>query len=153
MAQTDGQSTVIDGQTYTVYPLDPLTANDILIDLGHVIGPSLGALASASDQGEPGSQLINEAIGGLFKRIEKEKMREIIDRLSKVTEVATDGGKVPQLSTIFVLHFKGRIGALYQWLWFALKVQFKDFFDLAAPAIARFGDLAGAAQSNYPTTS
>jgi len=155
MAQIDSQSTEIGGVTYTVYPIDPMVANDILIEIGHVIGPSIGALAAAeSDDDDADPDLVNQAIGGLFQRITKPTMRSIIDTLAKATEVRTDATteKAPRLSSILAVHFRGQLGAMYQWLWFALKVQFGDFFALAVPAIDRARGLAGAASSS-PGTS
>ncbi len=152
MAQIDTKSTIIDGVTYKVAPLDPFVANDILIDIGHVLGPSIGALA-AIDEGAPDPAALNEAIGGLFQRLEKDTMRSLIGTLAEVTEVCVGGGRdAPQLNNIMTLHFRGKLGTMYQWLWFALKVQFEDFFALAAPAIARAGALVGAA-SDSPDTS
>jgi hypothetical protein len=154
MPQTSNQSTTIDGVTYTVYMLDPLEANDLMIDIGHVIGPSLGAIVAALKgndtesilDAEPDPELLKEAISGLFQRIEKRKMREIISMLARMTEVNIDG-KSPRLDSILAMHFQGRLGKLYEWLWFAMKVQLGDFFDSAKPAISRGVQLAGAAVS------
>ena len=143
--------------------LDPFEANDILVDIGHIIGPSVGALFAAhSSDGlnmssmldvDPDSEMVNSAIGGLFQRIEKQKMRELIQKLSKVTEVSSSGnGKTPRLNTVMALHFRGRLGAMYKWLWFALKVQYADFFESAGSAIAHAGELAKAAMSQSQST-
>lgn len=143
MAQIDTQTTALDGTEYEVAPLDPLVANDILVDILKVVGPALGAMDDgASDT------MVEGSFRGLFERLDKAKLREIISILAKVTSVNLPGGESPQLPAIFTLHFRGKLGLMYRWLGFALRVQFGDFFDSAAPAIARLVDLARAAQGS-----
>ena len=140
----------IDGHTYVVRMLDPLTANDLLVDVSKVIGPALGAVGSSLlgsgdskkalgelldglKEGETpadGSALgdgVERAIVGLVDRLEKHKLREVIGILANVTAVEMSKGS-PELSSIFDVHFRGRIKAMYQWLAFALRVQYQDFF-------------------------
>ena len=46
-SQHDAQTSTIDGHTYRCHMLDPLTATDMVADLGALFGPSLGALGGA----------------------------------------------------------------------------------------------------------
>jgi hypothetical protein len=150
VSQNDGETETIDGDTYKVLMLDPLVATDLLADIGEILGPSLAAIGSAlggEDQiksvlenTETGmadfGPALERAVGEFFKRFSKAKQREVIGILSKVTSVVKPNGEEPGLDKIFSSHFRGRLGALYKWLGFALKVQFKDFFSASAPAIA-----------------
>lgn len=167
MTQLDNQSKEIDGVTYTVAMLNPLAANDLLIDIAHVVGPSLGAGAGAfagaftsGDGADPmetkaDPMMLDRAISGFFERVTTAKMREMISTLAKVTTVRL-GDKSPFLNDILAVHFQGKLGKLYEWLGFAIKVQLGDFFDSAIPAIASAAPLVRAAVSpsrSSPSTS
>lgn len=148
MSQTDAQTKEIDGYTYEVVPVDPLVATDMLAGIGEVAGPSLGALAGALagqknldegitsilDGGDSGSEpgasgaSLERAFLLFFQRFSKEKQREFISILSKVTTVHLGAGKKLPLNTIFPTHFRGRVLSLYKWFGFAMSVQFKGFF-------------------------
>jgi len=146
----DGKSTVIDGTTYRCLMLDPLTATDMVADLGFLFGPSLGALSGAllSDtSGEGVKRLLDEggkefgdglerALVEFFGRFDKAKQREFIATLADITYVK-QGDKEVKLSGILSIHFRGRIATLYKWLGWALKVQFSDFFDSFGTVIGR----------------
>lgn len=168
MSQKDFQTTEIDGTTYKVYMLDPLAASDLLADIGHVLAPALGALggALASEKGDGLKKLldgleegeethldsaIERAVIGFFDRFSKPKQRELIATLAKVTSVVMPDGKEPQLDSIFTVHFRGRLRAMYLWIGFAIKVQFQDFFQGSGSAISRAVQRVVAA-SNSPST-
>lgn len=153
MSQHDiAQSEDIDGFSYKVMMLDPLTAADIIADVGYILAPVMGALggllasgkkdvlASVLDGDEAGGEALEGALGGseaaiekavigFFERFGKAKQRELIKLLSKMTLVVMPDGSEPGLEGIFAAHFRGRIKALYRWFWFAMKTQFGDFFD------------------------
>lgn len=156
MSQNDGETIQIDGADYTVYMLDPMVASDLLADLMAILAPaaaSLGGLAALgkdvrsafnelSGPAEGSNPLLDKVAPGIeraaaafFQRFDKQKQREMISILSKVTHVGIGEKKVP-LDGVFSVQFRGKMGALYRWLWFALKVQYKDFFSSAGGAIA-----------------
>jgi hypothetical protein len=147
MAQTDMQEVTIGGETYRFRMLDPLTASDMLVDLSKVFGPVIAEIGggllgdNAKDgikgllegAGEGGKDVelgsgITRGILELFDRLEKAKLREIINTLAGDCEVK-QGENWPELEGLITVHFRGRVGLLYQWLFAALKVQFADFFD------------------------
>jgi hypothetical protein len=145
MSQADFEVKTIDGHLYKVYKMDPFEATDLLADIGQILAPSLGALGGflAKETGDALSKVfegfeadedtnidhaIERAVVGFFKQFDKAKQREFIAALSKVTVVQVAEGKEPNLKDVFSSHFRGRIKSLYQWLGFALKVQFSDFF-------------------------
>jgi hypothetical protein len=155
MAQYDGETSEdIGGFRYRVMMLDPLTAADILADLGYILAPVMGSLTGVFAKGKDdmlskamdgtfedgeGSDLgesLERAIIGFFDRISKEKQRELFALMAKQTMVMLPDGNEPNLSTIFNTHFRGRVKSLYLWFGFAMKVQFKDFFTGAGGGIS-----------------
>ncbi len=160
MSQLDSQTKEIGGHRYTVSMLDPLVAEDLLVTVVNVIGPSLGAVAGAiaGDSGNGGPETdaldrkippgaIESAIGSFCLGVTRAQMREVIAMLTPVTTVEI-GGKTPALDQIFAVHFRGRLGKMNEWLMFAIKVQLGDFFDSAAPGISEGLQLVRAAASN-----
>ena len=147
MSQSDLTEKTIGPDTYRIAMLDPMVAGDMLLDLTAVFGPALGSLGAAvlkaKDSKAALSQLMDGkgddqakdllgdnlegALTGLIERLDSAKQREFIATLSAVTSVKK-GDKWPQLETVFTVHFRGRIKAMYQWLGFAVKAQFEDFF-------------------------
>lgn len=159
MSQLDAETKTIDGDTYKVLKLDPLTANDILLDLVQAAAPTLGALGGGLLSKKDSSKVIQEFLDGVegsgaeeksavmeraitasLDRVSKQKFREIVTSLASVTSVQS-GSDWPELSKVFPIHFRGRIGAMYKWIGFALGVQYKDFFTSVPSVIARAGQL------------
>ena len=152
MSQTDGTLVTLDDgdgrqDTYRIYMLDPFEASDIAADLIGIIAPAMAALAGESKTGadELKAMLTSESLDGraleraatiLFSKFDKHKQRELINAMAKVTNVQIGGGgKEAKLPEVFTLHFRGRMGALYKWLFAALKVNFASFFASILPAI------------------
>lgn len=156
MAQHDGETLDIDGHTYTVFKLDPLVASDLLVDLGGILGPTIASLgldavakdtkaalsAALAGTGDSDNPLLDKVGPGLeravlafFQRYSKAQQRELINTLMRVTHIGT-GEKSAPLERVFSAHFRGRIGPMYQWLGFALQVQYKDFFSSLKSVIA-----------------
>lgn len=147
MSQSDLTQKTIGPDTYRTTMLDPLVAADLLLDLTGVFGPALGSLGAAvlkakdskmalsqlmDGQGDDGAKdllgdNLEHALTGLIERLNPAKQREIINMLAAVTELQK-GDKWPRLDSVFAVHFRGRIKAMYQWLGFAVKAQFEDFF-------------------------
>lgn len=164
----DGVEKTIDGTTFKVLMLDPLVANDLLVDIGKTFGPALGAIAAAllqakdtkaawsqlmegvkgpkeagaDDLGEFAEKLdpnsrevvksligsgLERAVVSLIDRIEKHKLREIIQIMETVTTVQ-QGKDWPELRSVSTVLFRGRLKLMYQWLGFAIRTQYRDFF-------------------------
>ena len=150
MSQTDTKSITIDGVRFTVHMLDPWVANEILHMLGNLVGPSLGQLvgAVASKSGDQSisqqlaegkswaekkidPEFLSAGISGLFQRLDPTQTRLIMEQLAAVTTVGEKG----RLSETFAAVFQGKIGAMYRWAAFAIKVNFADFFSSIPAAI------------------
>jgi len=148
----DAAEETIGPDSYKVLMLEPLAFADLLVDLTDVFGPALGAvggvLVKAGDTKEAFSQLLDgiksgdgadnispdafgdsleRAITGIIDRMEKHKLRAMIELMRGMTSVQK-GENWPKLESIFAIHFRGRPKAMFQWLAFALKAQFRDFF-------------------------
>lgn len=152
MSQIDGVTKTIGPDTYKIMMLDPLTSGDLLLDLTDIFGPALSAVGSAlgssvlksSDPKAAIKQLLDgegdgagldvlgdnleRALVQLINKLDKAKQREIIGLLTSVTSVKKGENEWPSLDSIFTVHFQGRIKAMYQWLVFAVRTQYGDFF-------------------------
>ncbi len=165
MSQIDAESKTIAGHTYKVLPLDPYIASDMAWDVLNTLAPLMGAMggklvtqegdalgklmegvkAEEKNSGEDYSGAFERAILGFFNRFTKKTQREFIQTLLKVSYLS-EGGKEPRLDSIYAMHFRGRLMAQYQWLAFALRVQFGDFFSEFGPVINRFAQKLGPVQ-------
>ncbi len=130
----EAQTKEIGGSTYIVDLLAPKPGMALLIDLLKVAGPAFAeALGTGSAAGllnaELGSEPMRAAVQALCVNVESAKVQSVIDRLANVTTIL-DAGK---LSSIYDIHF-ARAGylELMQWLAFAIKTQYADFFALSA---------------------
>lgn len=150
MSQKDSQSKEIGGHTFTVFKLPPLTAQDVLIDIGQVLAPALGQAAAAfgGDQVENVMDLdvddprIATGLAALAKGLTKVRMRELVKTLAEVTHY--DGKPLPKVLNEV---FRGDLPLLYQWLWFALQVQFGNFTSWLGAAIKGVSVTVKGAQS------
>jgi hypothetical protein len=129
--------------------LDPFTGSDLLNDIAAIMVPAIAALDMKGDSSDVGGA--ETAAQMFFSKFTKEKQREIINTLAKVTCVVSPSGAEPRLDTVFVVHFRGRLGAMYKWLFAALRVQFADFFDGMLPAIKAALAKVGVGASNSPS--
>lgn len=147
--QSDKTRKTIDGFEYTILMLDPLEASDMLVDLNKMLVPTMavaaGAVASTpggikemlDGKGAMGASVgkaISQGLVTFVEALDKQTLRSWIDTLSRVTSVRIDG-KDPQLNNVFNNHFRGRLGAMYKWLAFALEAQFSDFLSSFKDAI------------------
>lgn len=149
MTQLDSQTKTIGGHEFRVFMLPPMDANDVLIDIGKTLAPALGkaanALGAVSDEVldmDIDNPKISSGLAALAEQISKEKMRELIKTMASVSHC--DGTPLPKTMEIV---FRGDLPLMYQWLWFALEVNFKNFTDWLGGAISGLTGLAKAAQS------
>lgn len=150
MSQLDSQEKEIRGHTFVVFKLPPLTAQDVLIDIGQVLAPALGQAANAFG-GEGVDNVLDldvddpriaAGIAALAKGVTKQRMRELIKTMAEVTHC---DGK-PLLKTM-EMTFRGDLPLMYQWLWFALQVQFGNFTSWLGAAIKGVSVTVKGAQS------
>lgn len=157
-----GVEVTVGADSYSILMLDPWTATDFVYDVISIVGPEIGVIVDAmgaegakkaskagaaakseedllDDAAEVlGQGAVERILTLFFQRCPKTKQREFITQLAKVTQVVR-GDKKPQLHPIFSVHFAGRPGATYAWLFAAFKVQL-------APLVAELGGLGAVAQ-------
>jgi len=151
MSQLEAQEKAIGGHTFRVFKLPPLDAQDVMIDIAQALAPALGAgIGAAGALGTAASPLdldvddprISSAVATLAQNISKAKMRELVNTMAGVSWC--DGKKLP---VVFEAVFRGDLPLLYQWLWFAMQVNFGNFTDWLGGAISGLAGLTKAGQS------
>lgn len=151
--QSDGTVVSVGADTYKILKLDPMEAIDLTRDLAEIIGVPLAAAGGsmmskskddlmkllAEDSPESSSTEgldLGRAATLFFQRVTREKQREIVTMMRRITLVVKDGKEIP-LEGIFAIHFGGRTIELYKWLFAALKVQIGPFDVRAIVGAAR----------------
>lgn len=150
MSQLDQQEKTIGGHKFTVFKLDPMTAQDVLIDIGQVLAPALGKAANAVGAIGEDSLLdldvddprISTGIAALAQGVTKQRMRELVNTMAQVS--LCDGKKLP---TVLDVVFRGDLPLMYQWLWFSLVVNYGNFTGWLGSAIGGVSAVKKAAQS------
>jgi len=158
MTQQQSETAEIQGHRFEVAKLPPLDAQDVAIDILQAIGPAIGGIAAgmarATGKDDIDSVLdidiedpkLGTAIAQLLSALDKRKLRELVDKMMSVTRC----DDLP-LKQHFIVTFRGNLPLMYQWLWFALKVNFGDFFAWGQDAIG--GALAKTKESQSRNTS
>jgi len=126
MSQLKSESKEIDGNSYEVYMLPPMLSQDLLMDVAKMVGPALGPVLDKFFNGgnpdvlsqELGADFFSRATSTFFIGLDKKVMRDVIGAMANVSNV--DGRP---LKVIFDIHFLGRLEIMYQWLMFAMRVQ------------------------------
>lgn len=140
MSQRDYHEEAIDGVTYQVRMLPARRAQRLLIRLGRIIGPGLGALQDLDE--ELGTALFARAASALFLSADEEAVDGILMELAEVT--LADG---KPLKPIYDIHFAGRIFSAGRWAAFALKAQYSDFSDALAGVLQEAGEVGAKVQA------
>lgn len=120
MSQQDSESKTIDGVQYSVYMLPPRMARKILVKIVQSISPALGG----------DEDTIVAALSSVADRVSDDDLDWMMNELAKVTQVHLGGDKAPMLAGIFDAHFKGKMGVMFSWFGFALKVQYGNFWSV-----------------------
>lgn len=136
------QETVIDGHTYRMTQLGATKGYKLFHRLVKALGPSIGHFVSAvvakGDEAsirdvDITSDDFLQGIKSLTSGFSEHDLDHIVSELKSQTEVSVDDtNKMISLSPVFELHFRGRLGSMFRWLGWGLKVQFADFFDAFA---------------------
>lgn len=145
--------------TYTVHMMPPLDALDLFQDLVKVIGPglapifnNLGTIVALLDQEVEGmrTDFLGEAIKTLSSGVDKKVTREVIKKLAEHTSIAGETGSV-SLAKVLDAHFgnAGLAAMMFDWLPFALQVQYGDFLGRVASAMKSGASLAKTMQAPH----
>lgn len=150
MTQLSSETKQIGKHKFTVFMLPPFEAQDILIDLGQILGPALAKAAAAAKATQGNSLLemdidnphISSGVSALLQGITKDKMRELVNTMAGVSHC--DGTPLPD---VMEMVFRGNLPLMYQWLWFALEVNFRNFTTWLGVAFRSVSNLRAVAQS------
>jgi hypothetical protein len=159
----EAQTKVIKDVTYSVTQLPPKQALDLLMDLIKMLGPALSPILAnvtsmkggllEKDVGEVlKSSFISEAVNTLFTQMDKGVVMKMINQLADVTTITFPGGATQgaNLKSAFDAHFMGNLGALMQWIPFALHVQFADPLSDLGSVIAMYSPKSTAQATQLP---
>jgi hypothetical protein len=123
--QLSTQKKKIGPYEYRVTQLDALAGRALFIRLAKIAGPAFGSFDAKNPQ-----KSIADVFGKVAAGLSEEDLTVFCDVLGRSTEVA--GGEYsersPQLNDVFALHFAGKYLEMFQWLAFALEVNFGSFF-------------------------
>lgn len=125
------QSKQIGDYTYEVTQFDAIKGRRVFVRLSNLLGPAFSEMKSENDG--------NKAIGKLLENLKEVDLDYFCDAFAECTEVGGGDfaeGKTPKLKAIFGLHFAGKYFAMFEWLTFALEVNYQSFFDEAGPLLA-----------------
>lgn len=124
------QKSTIDGVIFEVTPLGFRKGRAVFMRVSKAVGPSLALVAE-----RPGSRLsalpLAEIVTRALEAVSDDDLEWLADVLGETTRFSTDGGvKLPYLTGPNREQlFAGRISLFFRWIWFALEVNFADFFD------------------------
>lgn len=160
----ESEDTTINGMEYRVTKLPSKVGRKLLIKFYKVFGPVLGkALSNSPDLGgvEIGDIKI-ETLGGslgaaveaLADTLSESDFDMMTDIFAVHTQICKDSKWVP-LKSVMEFHFSGNYVEMFQWLGFAIKVNFLGFtagqVGLFENLLARAKEIQGASRS--PNTS
>lgn len=130
------ESTTIDGDRYEMTQLGATAGYRLFHRLFTMLGPTFGKVtdALASDGSIQDVNLSSDAavaaIEALTHHVTERDLDHVINVLKGETHVGVGGSeKTVPLAGVFEVHFAGRIGTLFRWLAWGLKVQFASFLD------------------------
>lgn len=139
------------GRTFKMFMLPPLDSHDLLLDVAKMLGPSVGnvldALLKQGDKELKLEQLLDMDLNGeffakiskqLFAALDKEIVRKVIASFRTVTHVDNR-----PLDAVFDAIFTGKLGDMYQWLLWGMRVQWAGSFG----ALASVADGRGAEEN------
>ena len=134
-----GQSTTIDGDRYEMALFGATQGYRLFHRLFRMFGPSFGRLVDAMKDGgsiqdvDMASDAAVSALKSLVSDVTEADLDHVIDSLKKQTHVGAGGtDKTIPLAGVFETHFQGRLGSMFKWLAWGLRVQYQSFFDVFA---------------------
>jgi len=141
----ESQETEIRGMRVITTQLPARKAYALVPKIGAIVGPSIGTLANL-DMGADVSTM-GPAIGAFFSALDDQDSETLMLKVLSNTIVIAEGVKYDLSSPDNIDRaFESSFMALFEVLWFVLKVNFSDFFDVASK-IQNQNELAEAQKS------
>ena len=138
MSQTEGTSETFGEavpRVFTVYRMPPKVARKHINRLAKILSPLFGGLVEAGQaeiakggNAEEADVQVGKLIAEAVESVDLDYLEKLMDVCAEYT-VCEPGG---ELSKSYDAVFLGEPLTQYKWFWFALKVQFGDFFGALA---------------------
>ena len=134
----DSEKTTINSVGYQVTKLPYKASKRVLLRLYKALGPALGqgladALAGPSGLRSVLGTEIGPALGAavrtLAETLAEDDFDFVVEALAEYTQISKSEGKWLPLKQEMEFHFAGNMPELFQWLAFALRVNYGGFFD------------------------
>lgn len=130
------EKTKINGVGYEVTKLPYTPGHSLLLRLTRALGPALGQGVIDGTHNVNLKDLLNVQVGpalgsaikALSETLNAEDFDYIVDTLAEYTKISKAEGKWIPLKAEMEFHFAGNYFELFQWLGFALKVNYGGFF-------------------------
>lgn len=133
MSQATPHEKAIEGKLFTVFKLPPLKSQAVLLSVLKMVAPAMGAAAKGvkdidADVAlteidfDPG--VVAGGLGALLASLDPVALETLCNTMAEASLV--DGKK---LSVHFDLTFQDDLTIMYRWLWYAMGVQWGNFFD------------------------
>lgn len=117
----------INGTTFEVQKFPAKRGLQVLTKLGNMVGPALGGLGDRLDEADSTAAGLS-ALGRALETLEFERLEWLIDAMAEVTIVHGAKGTA-KLPDVFDAIFAGAYAKVFQWLMFALEVNFGSFLE------------------------
>lgn len=135
------QRKTIEGVTFCVTPLGYGKARKAFVRLTKAVGPALASGAGV----KPEDMDVQAILGALVDNVDDSDLEWFAEAFGTATKFSTDGDKFPFLrGPEREVLFTGRLLLFFQWLAFALEVNFSDFLDFLKSADQGGGPVASA---------
>lgn len=137
------QERVIDGFMYEVTPLPFGIGRKALTKFIGIAAPVIGSVVGAKDKGSVEAAMV-AALPALATALSDEDLSYFASTFGKASKYKDGDRMVPMLEANQEIHFMGRYTAFFEWLAFAIEVNFSPFFhDLIALAKKSAGAVQG----------
>lgn len=166
----DHREKKIGSASFRVMMLDPESAEDCIFDILKMLGPTLAglvqklqgtgvkglqALLEKKTESSEFGELATSVLRDFSQGFDKATYHEVSRRLMSVTHVSVKGGPHTPLKDVAAELFRGNLQQKWQWLGFALEVNFAGFFaafsSAAGPALAAVAK-GGSTSSSQPAS-
>ena len=136
------QTKEIDGTFYLVRPLPCAAGYKAMLRLVKIAGPIIAQAIVGSDvkTGTARSESVAEAIGLLASSIKDEDIGHFAKLFGESTMFSAEGSDDPVIPLKLdqqEMHFSGRYMAFFEWLMFAIEVNFGGFFGDLSKRLAK----------------
>jgi hypothetical protein len=152
------EKTTINGTGYKVTQLPYKLGHKLLLRLYKVAGPALADTFAHAPEGSLAEVQVRDvapalaaALKGLAEQLHEADFDFAVETLAEYTQISSEPDKWIPLKSQMEFHFAGNYAELFQWLGFALKVNYGGFIGERGALAALLARVKKASQS--PNTS